>query len=63
MQKAGMPEWANCHTLRHTFITLASQDGLPIRTLQKYIDHSSIQTTEQYYAHDVSEEIPKINLE
>lgn len=36
------------HGLRHTFATLAYKNGVPIRTLQEILGHSSVETTEIY---------------
>jgi integrase len=43
----------NTYSLRHTFGTLAIENGMNIRDLQRYYDHSSIVITEGY-AHDIS---------
>lgn len=61
MREMGLPDF-HTHSLRHTFITLSIENGSSIRSAQKFVDHRSIQTTESY-SHDVSEEIPKINIE
>ena len=36
------------HKIRHTFATLAYKNGVPIRTLQEILGHSSVETTEIY---------------
>lgn len=36
------------HTLRHTWATMAIEDNVPLDTVQKYLGHSSISTTQQY---------------
>ncbi|MFC1512121.1 tyrosine-type recombinase/integrase [Candidatus Latescibacterota bacterium] len=58
---AGLPDWAHLHTLRHTFITLCLENGMPLRVMQKYVDHADSGTTEAY-AHDVPEQIPEFNI-
>jgi integrase len=38
------------HDLRHTFATTVAAAGVPLRTLQEYLGHADIKTT-QIYAH------------
>jgi integrase len=45
--KAGLPDVV-FHTLRHTFGSWATMNGLDLRRLQKYLGHSSISQTEIY---------------
>ena len=49
---AKLPEY-HTHNLRHTFATLALENGMSIRDLQKYLDHSDTSVTE-IYAHDTA---------
>ena len=37
-------------SLRHTFATYCVTVGIPLRTIQKYLMHKSIKTTEVYAA-------------
>jgi integrase len=46
-KKAGLEEIV-FHTLRHTFGSWATMNGLDLRRLQKYLGHSSISQTEIY---------------
>jgi integrase len=36
------------HTLRHTWATMAIEDDVPLDTIQKYLGHASISSTQQY---------------
>ena len=40
----------NIHGLRHTYITLAVQAGMDIKTLQAQVGHDDINTTLNVYA-------------
>ena len=50
-RELGLSKDLHLHSLRHTAITRMIEAGTPIRTVQRYVDHSSIRTTE-VYAHD-----------
>ncbi len=41
--------------LRHTFATRCAESGVNMRTLQKWMGHSKLETTAQYYTHILSE--------
>ncbi len=45
----------NCHSLRHTFITLAGKNGTELWRIQRHVDHSSIKVTEGYFHADADE--------
>jgi len=49
---AKLPDY-HTHNLRHTFATLALENGMTLRDLQKYLDHSDTSVTE-LYAHDIA---------
>jgi integrase len=49
LRAAGKPG-ASAQTLRHTFASMLLSSGCPLAELQKYMGHSSIQTTERHYA-------------
>jgi integrase len=45
---AGLDETHRFHDLRHTFGTQMAKAGTPMRTLQEFIGHRDIQTTQRY---------------
>jgi integrase len=47
LKAAGLPP-LRVHDLRHTYATMLEGLGIPIRTIQYLLGHSSIQTTEKY---------------
>ena len=57
---AGLPEY-NTKSLRHTFATRALELGIPIRDLQRYLDHSDTRITE-IYAHDLDRQDLDIDI-
>ena len=61
LRQAGLSEDLHLHSLRHTFTTRAAKK-IPLRELQKYLDHSTISVTE-LYIHDKAGETPDIGLE
>ena len=53
MQEVGLDEQRHItpHTLRHTFGAEMSMRGVPLRKVQLLMGHSTIVTTETWYAH------------
>lgn len=47
-RRAGIHKRITSHNLRHSFATHASEQGMPIQTLQKLLGHTDIRTTETY---------------
>jgi integrase len=47
LKAAGLPEH-RFHDLRHTFGTAMAAEGVPMRTLQEWMGHRDIKTTERY---------------
>ena len=51
------------HSCRHSAITLAIENGKPIREVQKNVDHSGVQVTEQYAHDEYKKKALKLGLE
>lgn len=58
--RAGVPIFTVPHTLRHTFATDMLAKGVDIRTLQEFLGHSDISTT-QIYTHVVSKQLKDVH--
>lgn len=47
------------HILRHTFATRCAMGGMPPKTLQTYLGHSTISVTMDFYVHTSRDEVAK----
>ncbi|MCA1957262.1 MAG: tyrosine-type recombinase/integrase [Nitrospira sp.] len=54
--KSGITKQASVHTLRHSFATHLLENGYDIRTIQKLLGHTNLQTT-MIYTHVASKNI------
>jgi len=59
-KKAGIPIFTVPHTLRHSFATDLLSKGVDLRTVQEFLGHKSIATT-QIYTHVVSKRLKDIH--
>jgi integrase len=47
---------ASAHTLRHSFATLALEEGISLQEVSEWLNHASPKTTAQYYLHGMRSE-------
>ena len=45
---AGLPEWVNLHSTRHTALTRLAERGVPLEVIRQVAGHSSVTVTERY---------------
>lgn len=49
-RRSGVNDWS-LHSLRHTFVTSARRDGVPIDVISRLVTHASTATTTDIYSH------------
>lgn len=49
--RAGLPEWATPHDLRHLYASLLIRSGASVKVLQARLGHASARTTLDVYGH------------
>jgi integrase/recombinase XerD len=59
-EKAGIKKPGSCHLLRHTAATLMMQNGADLRSLQLYLGHARLTTT-QIYTHVTIERLHAVH--
>ncbi|MEQ1742736.1 MAG: tyrosine-type recombinase/integrase [Candidatus Nitrotoga sp.] len=60
MVKAGIDKRGSCHMLRHTAATLMMENGADLRSLQTYLGHANLNTT-QIYTHVTVDRLRKVH--
>jgi len=58
--KAGLPITTTVHTLRHSFATDLLTQGVDLRTIQEFLGHKNIATT-QVYTHVTNKRLRDIH--
>jgi len=55
-KKVGLPEFVTCHTLRHSYATNLLSQGVDLRSIQEFLGHRNIATT-QIYTHVTNKQL------
>lgn len=62
-QKAGIEKNITAHSLRHTFASFGLQNGMNLKALSEILGHSMTSTTVNIYAHVISMDVKKKEME
>lgn len=60
--RAGLPEWATPHDLRHNYASLLIRSGASIKVVQRRLGHASAKTTLDTYGHLFPDEDDRTRL-
>jgi integrase len=59
--RAGIP-FLSLHSIRHTFATLALEEGIPIKVVSDILGHSRIETTMNIYQH-ITDDMQRVSVD
>lgn len=50
----------SCHDLRHTFASIALQNGVDVSTVSRWLGHANVTTTLNTYSHFISDDMDEL---